>query len=144
MEVVNWGYVLVVPGIILGVLCILVFLRRAGLTTAVAHLIDSCGIIFVAWLLLRGWRQTFADWRRFLSTLDDMYGAWAPVVAFFMVVGFCVLVHVLAERERRQKNWDRMHNESYRKMEEERWKIEKQLRSIEDRQEYFVRHGMKW
>jgi hypothetical protein len=151
VEVVNEGHVLGAPGIILGVLCILALSKKGGVTTTIIELIESSGIIFVAWLLLRGWRQTFADLSRFLSNLRYMYGAWVVAVALVAMVGFCVLMQALTQRKRARDQQDRMQNASYRKMQEEKWKceeekrkLERQLREIEDRQKHFVQHGMKW
>ena len=45
VEVVNEGYLLVVPGLLLGVLCILVFTRKLGPATTVTELVESYGVI---------------------------------------------------------------------------------------------------
>jgi hypothetical protein len=152
VELVNEGYVLVLPGIILGVLSVLVLSSKKGsATTTLIEFVESSGVIFVAWLLSRGWMQTFSDWRTFLSIRGETYGAWALVAILGAMAGFCVVVHVLAQRKHDRDYSAWMQNSSYRKMQEQKWKIqeekwqvERKVREIEEMQEYFVQHGMKW
>jgi len=55
VETIERGYGLVLPGVSLGVVCILIFSRKTGAVTALTELVESSGMILVVWLLALGW-----------------------------------------------------------------------------------------
>jgi hypothetical protein len=144
VEAVDRGYALVVPEALLGVLFFLIFARKMGPAATVTKLVESFGVILVVWLLVIGWGQVFADWGRFLSYVEVTYGRLAGMAAFLVVASFCVLMHLLSARQRERESAKRsewMQQVTYRKIEEEKWQLERRLRDIEDRQKYFEQHG---
>lgn len=144
VEVVNRGYVLMLPGVFVGIFCIFVFTREFAKT--IVLLVGSSGVILVLWLLTLGFDHFVADWHKFLSIAAYGYGSAARVVAALAVLSFCVLVLQLTRRQRKKevaKRFETMRHVAYRKMEEEKWQLERRLREIEDMQKYFEQHG-RW
>lgn len=135
VEMVNEGYALAIPGVILSILCILVFNKESGAVTTITKLVESSGIVFMLWLLKLGWQQFFADWTRFLSIVAGTFGAeWPTLIVLFLVATFCVSMYWLfgRRREMEQRNYSkRMQDAEYKKFEEEKSQLEQRLRGIE-------------
>jgi hypothetical protein len=97
----------------------------------------TIGLVAAIWTFVHGARDTVPWVGRTLSSIDITYGQIARVGAGLLCIVAPILALRLWAQNRKRGNLDHselMKNPRYRKLEEEKWQLERRLREIDDDQ----------